>query len=51
MAFSGAKTALKTRIAELIPQKQAEIKEVKAKYGSKILGTCTVEQVPLHLYS
>jgi len=35
---------LKTRLGELIPAKQAEIKDVKAKYGDKVLGTCTVEQ-------
>jgi hypothetical protein len=32
---------LKKRIAELIPQKAAEIKDVKAKLGDKILGECT----------
>jgi len=35
---------LKNRLAELIPKKQAEVKDIKAKYGEKILGTCTVEQ-------
>jgi len=35
---------LKSKLAELIPAKQAEIKDIKAKYGDKILGTCTVEQ-------
>eukprot|EP01114_Cavostelium_apophysatum_P017300 TRINITY_DN510_c0_g1_i1.p1 TRINITY_DN510_c0_g1~~TRINITY_DN510_c0_g1_i1.p1 ORF type:complete len:497 (+),score=147.95 TRINITY_DN510_c0_g1_i1:79-1491(+) len=35
---------LKTKLAELIPKKQAEVKEIKQKYGDKQLGTCTVEQ-------
>jgi len=35
---------LKKRIAELIPAKQAEVNEVKKKYGEKLLGTCTVNQ-------
>lgn len=37
-------SSLKKRIGELIPQKQAEIKEVKEKYGEKVLGNCTVNQ-------
>lgn len=36
--------SLKKRIAELVPQKQAEIKEIKEKHGNRLLGTCTVEQ-------
>jgi len=35
---------LKNRLAELIPKKQAEIKEIKEKYGEEVLGTCTVNQ-------
>jgi len=35
---------LKNRLAELIPKKNAEIKELKEKYGDEILGTCTVSQ-------
>ncbi|KAJ3316920.1 hypothetical protein HDV06_002624 [Boothiomyces sp. JEL0866] len=34
---------LKDRLAEIIPAKQAEIKEVKAKYGNKVLGETTVD--------
>jgi len=37
-------SSLKKRLGELIPAKQAEIKDIKAKYGDKVLGTCTVEQ-------
>eukprot|EP00331_Platyophrya_macrostoma_P009902 CAMPEP_0176424572 /NCGR_PEP_ID=MMETSP0127-20121128/10906_1 /TAXON_ID=938130 /ORGANISM="Platyophrya macrostoma, Strain WH" /LENGTH=454 /DNA_ID=CAMNT_0017805633 /DNA_START=33 /DNA_END=1397 /DNA_ORIENTATION=+ len=36
---------LKKRIQELIPQRQAELKEIKEKYGNKQIGTITVEQV------
>ena len=33
------------RLTELVPEKQAEVKEVKAKYGDKSLGEVTVGQV------
>lgn len=36
--------SLKNRLAQLIPQEQAKIKDIKAKYGDKVIGTCTVEQ-------
>jgi citrate synthase len=36
---------LKERLAELIPIKQAEIKEVKQKYGAQSLGNVTVDMV------
>jgi len=36
--------ALKNRIAEQIPKNQADIKEIKEKFGKKVLGTCTVDQ-------
>eukprot|EP01118_Nematostelium_gracile_P007794 TRINITY_DN2556_c0_g1_i1.p1 TRINITY_DN2556_c0_g1~~TRINITY_DN2556_c0_g1_i1.p1 ORF type:complete len:488 (-),score=143.04 TRINITY_DN2556_c0_g1_i1:38-1501(-) len=35
---------LKQKLAEQIPKKQAEIKEIKEKFGEEILGTCTVSQ-------
>jgi len=35
---------LKNRLAELIPLKNAEIKEIKEKYGEEHLGTCIVIQ-------
>jgi citrate synthase len=35
---------LKNRLAELIPKKNAEIKELKDKYGEEIMGTCTVSE-------
>jgi citrate synthase len=35
---------LKQKLGELIPKKQAEIKEIKEKYGEEIIGTCTVSQ-------
>jgi citrate synthase len=37
-------STLKERVAELIPKKQKEIKEIKEKWGEKLLGTCTVSQ-------
>ncbi|KAJ2713461.1 citrate (Si)-synthase, partial [Coemansia spiralis] len=35
-------TSLKQRVAELIPEKAAEVKEVKQKYGDRVLGETTV---------
>jgi len=35
---------LKNILAKQIPQKNAEIKAIKEKYGEKLLGTCTVSQ-------
>ncbi|PVV02298.1 hypothetical protein BB560_003252 [Smittium megazygosporum] len=35
--------SLKARISELIPQKQAELKDLKVKYGSKKLSEMTVD--------
>lgn len=37
--------ALKTRLAELIPQKQAEIKEFKDANKDVVVGTVTVDQI------
>lgn len=37
--------SLKERVISLIPQKQAELKEVSSKYGDKSLGNVTVSQV------
>jgi len=42
--FSTDRHALKNRFKELIPVKQAEMKDIKARHGDKMLGTCTVEQ-------
>jgi hypothetical protein len=35
---------LKKRLREIIPIKQAEVKDVRTRLGNKVLGTCTVEQ-------
>lgn len=35
---------MKERLAELIPEKQAEVKAFKKEYGSKVLGEVTVDQ-------
>eukprot|EP01135_Chromosphaera_perkinsii_P008034 Nk52_evm1s1079 gene=Nk52_evmTU1s1079 len=37
-------SGLKERLAEIIPDKQAEIKEFRSKYGSASLGEVTVDQ-------
>lgn len=37
-------STLKSRLAQLIPEKNNEIKEIKAKHGDKLLGECTVSQ-------
>ena len=36
---------LKQRLTEIIPAKQAQVKEVRAKHGSKKLGETTVDMV------
>lgn len=36
--------SLRTRLDELVPIKQQELKDLKADLGSELLGTCTVEQ-------
>lgn len=43
--FNFGQTNLKKVMAEIIPQKQAELKEVKEKYGDKVVGQYTVKQV------
>lgn len=37
--YSVDRHALKNRFKELIPSKQAEVKEIKAKHGDKMMGT------------
>jgi citrate synthase len=37
-------SSLKKRLTELLPVKQAEIKQIKEKFGEKVIGTCTVNQ-------
>ncbi|KAI9182839.1 citrate (Si)-synthase [Blastocladiella emersonii ATCC 22665] len=45
-AFATAKPkTLKERLTELIPEKQAEIKEFRAKHGDAAVGTVTVDMV------
>ncbi|KAJ3332250.1 citrate (Si)-synthase [Blyttiomyces sp. JEL0837] len=42
--FATAKPqTLKERLREIIPIKQAEVKEIRAKYGNKVLGETTVD--------
>ncbi|KAI9356842.1 citrate synthase [Pilaira anomala] len=43
-AYSSKVKTLKERLAELIPEKQAEVKAFKKEYGSKVLGEVTVDQ-------
>eukprot|EP01104_Vermistella_antarctica_P019233 TRINITY_DN7436_c0_g1_i1.p1 TRINITY_DN7436_c0_g1~~TRINITY_DN7436_c0_g1_i1.p1 ORF type:complete len:462 (+),score=141.22 TRINITY_DN7436_c0_g1_i1:166-1551(+) len=40
--MSVAPSPLKERLRELVPLKQAEVKEIKKKYGDKVLGETTV---------
>lgn len=35
---------LKDRLSELVPQKQAELKQLKSDHGSKVIGEVTVDQ-------
>ncbi|KAJ3197407.1 citrate (Si)-synthase [Irineochytrium annulatum] len=37
------KLTLKERLREIIPVKQAEVKDIRAKYGDKVLGQTTVD--------
>ncbi|KAJ3161710.1 citrate (Si)-synthase [Geranomyces michiganensis] len=44
--YSTAKSqSLKDRLKELIPEKQAEVKDLRAKYGNKVMGETTVEMM------
>jgi len=43
-SFVAHSSSLKNRLKELIPLKNAEIKEVKEKWGENSLGECTVNQ-------
>lgn len=42
---SASASGLKDRLSELIPQKQAEVKQIKDEHGSKPLGEVTVDMV------
>ncbi|KAI7902624.1 citrate synthase [Cokeromyces recurvatus] len=44
-AYSTKVKSLKERLAEIIPEKQAEVKAFKKEYGSKTLGDVTLDQV------
>ncbi|KAJ2087704.1 citrate (Si)-synthase, partial [Coemansia sp. S142-1] len=39
---SSSATSLKQRVEQLIPEKTAEVKDVKQKYGDRVLGETTV---------
>ncbi|CDS11776.1 Putative Citrate synthase [Lichtheimia ramosa] len=43
-AYASQAKSLKERFAELIPEKQAEVKEFRKAYGNKALGEVTVDQ-------
>ena len=36
---------MRERLVELIPEKQADLKDLKTKYGNRVLGEVTVDQV------
>jgi hypothetical protein len=40
-----ATKSIRERVSELIPEKQAAMKDLKAKHGNKEIGTCTVDQL------
>ncbi|EFA84289.1 citrate synthase [Heterostelium album PN500] len=42
--FSTAEPTLKERLAQIIPGKIEQVKQLKAEHGDKIIGTCTVAQ-------
>ncbi|KAL0095085.1 citrate synthase [Phycomyces blakesleeanus] len=42
--YASKAQTLKERLAELIPQKQEEVKAFKKEYGNKVLGEVTVDQ-------
>ena len=42
--MSSAEPTLHEVLSQQIPGKQAELKELKEKYGDKVLGTVTVDQ-------
>ncbi|KAI9021010.1 citrate synthase [Phycomyces nitens] len=42
--YASKTQSLKERLAELIPQKQEEVKAFKKEYGNKVLGEVTVDQ-------
>ncbi|KAG7928407.1 hypothetical protein KL925_001707 [Ogataea polymorpha] len=43
-AYSTKESTLKERFAELLPEKQAQVKELKAKYGKTVIGEVLLEQ-------
>ncbi|KAI8099925.1 citrate synthase [Halteromyces radiatus] len=43
-SYASQATSLKERLAEIIPEKQAEVKAFKKEYGSTVLGEVTIDQ-------
>ena len=41
---------LKTILADLVPQKQAEVKEFRSQHGSNVVGEVTVDMVSMYEY-
>ena len=42
---SSYQSDLKTILADLLPRKQAEVKEFRSQHGSKVVGEVTVDMV------
>lgn len=42
-SYSTRPQTLKERLAELVPLKQAQVKDVRARFGSRVLGETTVD--------
>ena len=45
---SSYQSDLKSILSDLMPQKQAEVKEFRSQYGSKVMGEVTVDMVSEH---
>ena len=42
---SSSQSDLKSILSDLVPKKQAEVKEFRSQYGSKVVGEVTVDMV------
>ena len=47
---SSYQSDLKTILADLVPKKQAEVKEFRSQHGSKVVGEVTVDMVSTHIF-
>lgn len=47
---SSYQSDLKTILADLVPKKQAEVKEFRSQHGSKVVGEVTVDMVSTYIF-